>query len=88
MDEKCPGTDTRFLRVYICKCPKCGYEVEIFSDELKVKCPKCKTDVYKEDIPSCINYCQYAYKCISEEKWQQIKNHINKPQRNNVEKKR
>lgn len=62
---KCPGTDSRFLKVEIRKCPNCGYNVEIFSDEIKVKCPKCKNYVYKE-MQSCIDWCPYAKYCVGE----------------------
>ncbi len=30
MDKKCPGTDQRYLKIEIIKCPSCGYELEIF----------------------------------------------------------
>ncbi|NOZ63799.1 MAG: phosphohydrolase [Caldiserica bacterium] len=69
---KCPGTDTRFLRVGVHKCPNCGYEVEIFSDEVRVKCPKCKKYVYREELPSCIDWCKYARQCIGEERWKEL----------------
>lgn len=69
---KCPGTDTRFLRVEVKKCKKCGYAVEIFSDEVRVKCPKCKNMVYREDTPSCIDWCKYAKECIGEERWKEL----------------
>ena len=35
MHSKCPGQDSRNLRVALYKCPNCGADVEIFSDELK-----------------------------------------------------
>ena len=38
---KCPGQDFRNLRVSLHKCPNCGHEVEIFSDEARIKCPQC-----------------------------------------------
>ena len=41
MYTRCPGQDSRNLRVKLYKCPKCGAGVEIFSDEVKVKCRKC-----------------------------------------------
>jgi len=69
---KCPGLDTRFLKAENRKCNRCGYSVEIFSDEIRVRCPKCKNSVYRE-IPSCIDWCQYARQCIGEEKWKQLK---------------
>jgi len=76
MDKKCPGTELRNLKVEIIKCSNCGYEIEIFSDEVKVICPKCKTEVFRENIPSCVSWCIYAKECIGEEKYNQIKNFI------------
>jgi len=63
---KCPGNDGRFLRAELQKCPNCGYEVEIFSDEAKVKCPECKREVRRGESSSCIDWCQYARQCIGE----------------------
>ncbi len=71
----CPGLDSRFLRVGIHRCPYCGYGVEIFSDEIRVKCPKCKKYVYRDKIPSCIDWCKFAKDCIGEERWQELVEH-------------
>ncbi|MCM8771593.1 MAG: phosphohydrolase [Candidatus Omnitrophica bacterium] len=68
---KCPGIDPRFLKVEVKKCEKCGYEVEIFSDEVRTRCPKCKSYVYRE-MPSCIDWCKYAKECIGEKKWKEL----------------
>jgi DNA-directed RNA polymerase subunit RPC12/RpoP len=70
---KCPGQDTRNLKVALYKCQKCGYEIEIFSDELKAKCRKCGGYVYKEKAPSCIDWCPAAKECIGPEKWKELK---------------
>ena len=48
MRNICPGQDRRNLRVELYRCPNCGTEVEIFSDEVKVKCYNCGTMVFKE----------------------------------------
>jgi len=72
MDGKCPGQDMRNLRVSVHKCPNCGAEVEIFSDELRVKCPKCKKYIYKERVPSCIEWCTSAPQCLGKEKWEEL----------------
>ena len=40
MQSKCPGQDTRNLKAAMYKCPNCGNEVEMFSDELRIKCKK------------------------------------------------
>ena len=47
----CPGQDTRNLRVELYKCPHCGWEVEIFSNETRVKCFQCGEWVYREKLP-------------------------------------
>lgn len=73
MPSKCPGQDDRNLKSEIIACPDCGYRVEIFSDEIKVKCPKCKGLVCKERLPSCVDWCKAARQCIGEEKWKQLK---------------
>lgn len=72
---KCPGTDTRYLKVEVKKCQRCGYDVEIFSDEVRVKCPKCKSYVYRE-IPSCIDWCRYAKECVGEKIVKEMKKKV------------
>ena len=72
MFSKCPGQDTRKLRVELHKCPNCGAEVEIFSDETRIKCQKCGTMVFREKMPSCIEWCSSARQCLGEERWQQL----------------
>jgi len=71
--SKCPGQDDRFIKTESIKCPGCGYIAEIFSDEIKVKCPKCKNLICRSRLPSCVDWCKSARKCIGEEKWKQLK---------------
>jgi len=73
MNSKCPGQDMRNLRVSVHRCPNCGAEVEIFSDELKVKCQKCGEKVYREQVPSCIDWCAMARQCLGEERWRELR---------------
>jgi DNA-directed RNA polymerase subunit RPC12/RpoP len=73
MTSRCPGQENQILRAAIYKCPKCGSEVEIFSDEVKVKCKKCGTKIYRETMPSCIEWCTAARQCLGEERWKQLK---------------
>ena len=72
MFSKCPGQDTRKLSVELRKCPKCGAEVEIFSDENRIKCQKCGTIVFREKLPSCVEWCSSARQCLGEERWHQL----------------
>jgi DNA-directed RNA polymerase subunit RPC12/RpoP len=72
MVTHCPGQDSRNLKVSLHKCPGCGAEVELFSDELKIKCRKCGTYVYKEKTPSCLEWCPAARQCLGEERWKAL----------------
>ncbi len=58
--DKCPGQDSRKLTASIHLCPECDYAVEMFSDEFKRRCPKCKSIVYRDKVPSCIEWCKSA----------------------------
>jgi ribosomal protein S27E len=47
-DQHCPGFESnKSLNAVKVKCPDCGKEIEIFSDEMdkKVKCPACSAMV-------------------------------------------
>lgn len=65
---KCPGQDSRNISPENIKCPSCGYKIEIFSDEVKVKCPKCKATACRVRLPSCVDWCKYASECVGEER--------------------
>lgn len=77
MIPKCPGQDSRNLKAEILICTNCGYKVEIFSDEAKVVCPKCKNLVCRQRLPSCVDWCRYARECVGEENY--FKKTIDKP---------
>ena len=72
MNGKCPGQDTRNLRAELHKCPNCGYDVEIFTDEISRKCYRCGERVYREKAPSCLDWCASARECVGEERWQEL----------------
>ena len=69
---RCPGQDTRKITIGYHRCPTCGYAVEMFSDELRRRCPKCKTEVHKEQTPSCIQWCAAARQCIGPKRYEEI----------------
>jgi NADH pyrophosphatase NudC (nudix superfamily) len=54
------------------KCPNCGAEVEMFSDETRVRCHVCRGYVHKEEVPSCISWCAKARECLGEERWRAL----------------
>ena len=70
---KCPGSgNIRTPVPSLKKCPECGEEVEIWSDELRVKCTRCGATVLKENVPSCIEWCPSAKACIGGEKYTRL----------------
>ena len=54
MYDKCPSKSMRNLRAVKKICRNCGGEVEMFSDELRIRCKTCRQFVYKEQLPHCI----------------------------------
>ncbi len=73
MPDECPGSgNIRTPIPSLKECPGCGEEVEIWSDELRAKCTKCGATVFKENAPSCIEWCQSAKECIGEEKYNRL----------------
>jgi len=70
--SRCPGQDSRKLTIGYHKCPTCGYAVEMFSDELRRRCPQCRTEVEREQTPSCIQWCPAARRCIGSERYDAI----------------
>jgi ribosomal protein S27AE len=73
MSERCPGQDGRDLKVSIHTCPNCGSEVEMFSDETRVKCHACGKYVCTDEVPSCVEWCAKARDCVGEERWAELK---------------
>lgn len=69
MSAGCPGSDGRHLSADLYVCPHCGAEVEMFSDETRVKCHVCRGQVFKEAVPSCAQWCAQARQCLGEERW-------------------
>ena len=64
MRLRCPGLSGQHLTSTLLPCPKCGGEVEIFSDESTARCPKCKTPVYKKAVSTCAKWCKAGAECM------------------------
>ncbi|HVP95478.1 MAG TPA: hypothetical protein VMS89_09965 [Methanoregulaceae archaeon] len=72
MYERCPGAaNVRTPTLTIKKCPACGEEIEIFSNDISVKCSKCGFTAYN-DITSCVQSCRYAKECVGEELYERL----------------
>lgn len=70
---RCPGQSHRNIKAELHQCPACGYHVEIFSDELMVRCPGCNREVYAKKNPSCIDWCKAAEKCLGQDRYKELK---------------
>ncbi|GFP31931.1 hypothetical protein HKBW3S42_00237 [Candidatus Hakubella thermalkaliphila] len=77
--KHCPGSSTFKEPVpeYM-SCPKCGTEVEIWSDEVCLPCPNCKTIVFKDRSPSCLDWCAFARECFGPEVYERLKGSTSK----------
>ncbi len=66
----CPGS-SKFKQPMpeIVKCPSCGEEVEIWTDETEAVCRNCKLKVSRQGGQSCLDWCQYAKECVGSEKY-------------------
>jgi predicted RNA-binding Zn-ribbon protein involved in translation (DUF1610 family) len=72
MVEQCPGAiNIRMPRLEMKTCPKCGEEIEIFSNEASAKCLKCGFVIYN-DLLSCVQWCEYAKECVGEETYERM----------------
>ena len=68
----CPGTDNlRNPTITEKICPVCGNEIEMFSIDTEVACDRCGFVAYNDAL-SCIQWCQYAEKCIGPELYQKL----------------
>lgn len=72
MRQGCPGQDSRWRTVELYTCPHCGAEEEIWSHERKVKCPGCGEWIFKQDVPSCTQWCGKASECVGEIRWKKL----------------
>ena len=78
MPDHCPGAaNLRTPTLAVKKCPRCGEEVELFSNDISVKC-KCGFVVYN-DIESCIQWCKHAKECVGEEMYNKLMAQKNVP---------
>ena len=72
MLDHCPGAaNLSTPTLTIKKCPQCGEEVEIFSNDTSVTCRTCGLTIYN-DILSCVQWCTHARECVGEETYQKL----------------
>ena len=65
---RCPGQDQRFWKpddIFEVDCPGCGYSLEFFRDEPRLKCRKCGQSVTNPRLDlGCAQWCKYAPQCL------------------------
>lgn len=68
----CPGSDKlRNPTITEKVCPQCGNIIELFSVDTEVACDKCGFVAYNDEL-NCIQWCQYAEKCIGKELYEKL----------------
>jgi hypothetical protein len=48
-------------------CPECHAEVEIWTDEVEVKCRQCGAKISRERLQGCIDHCEMARECLGDD---------------------
>lgn len=67
MNFSCPGAKIlKQPEPQDIKCPFCDYELEIWTDEIKVKCPHCQKIIIRKQTASCLDWCKYAKDCVGD----------------------
>ena len=73
LNRSCPGSlSLKEPKPEYQVCSRCGYEVEIWTDEFKRRCPQCGGLIVKGRQNSCIDWCQYAKLCVGDETYARI----------------
>ena len=62
-----PRTPTIIEKV----CPQCGQLIEMFSIDTQMVCEKCGFVAYNDTL-SCVQWCEYARKCVGDEMYEQM----------------
>jgi hypothetical protein len=72
MLDHCPGAaNLKTPTLSIRKCPQCGDEVEVFSNDISVTCSNCGF-VVCNDIVTCVQWCRYAKECVGPDTYNKI----------------
>jgi hypothetical protein len=68
-------------KIELVRCPNCGDDAEVWSDEADGKCAKCGHAVCRTTTQSCIDWCKYARECLGDEehkRYQDLKTRLRK----------
>lgn len=63
MRKTCPGIEDQLRpKPEYIACPKCGGDIELWTDENEAECPDCGARISRNK-QSCLDWCEYADKC-------------------------
>ena len=83
MFEGCMG-NPRTPTIHEKICPNCGSIIELFSIDTEVACDNCGFVAYNDTL-SCVQWCQYAKKCVGEEMYNHMMEIAENQKRNKKE---
>lgn len=73
LNHNCPGSKLlKEARPDYINCPHCGYEIELWTDEVIIRCPQCHDFVIQDRGASCIDWCKHAQECVGVQKWNRL----------------
>lgn len=80
--KRCPGSMSFTQpKIELVRCPHCGADAEVWSDEADGKCSQCGRTVCRTTTQSCIDWCKYARECLGEnehKRYQEMKIRLRK----------
>ena len=80
--KRCPGSMAFAQpKIEIVRCPHCGDDAEVWTDEAEGKCRTCGQPVCRTATQSCIDWCKYARDCLGDDglkKYQDMKSRLRK----------
>ncbi len=81
MYNDCPGARqfTQATPEFI-PCRACHAEVEIWTDEVEVKCHECGETVSRERLQGCIDHCEMARACLGKQLYDRLVASHEKPE--------
>jgi len=73
--RRCPGS-LAFAqpKIELVRCPHCGSDAEVWSDEADGACSKCGQAVCRTTTQSCVDWCKYARECLGDQEYKRYQN--------------
>jgi hypothetical protein len=73
--KRCPGSMAFSQpKIELVRCPYCGNDAEVWSDEADGTCANCGLTVCRTATQSCIDWCKYSRECLGDEEFKRYQN--------------